>query len=118
MAHLPVLFYSLAASLVIAFRNPDSLTNVLTMDDLIAKMDVDFSLFGLLVSAKLPIFLDTVFSTVTNPFYWWMFFIAWFGLKEVWRLKRAGIITILALWVLFNGFWAWGSYALAGAFTA
>ena len=117
-AYIPLGIYSLLAGLVIFFRNPDAMTNVLTMEELMTKMDVDFSLFGLFAGFEVPVFLDTLLSNLTNPFYWWFFFISFFGLKEIWRLKKAGIITILALWMLFTALYAWGSYALAQAFTA
>jgi hypothetical protein len=94
------------------------MTNVLTMEELMTKMDVDFSLFGIFAGFEVPVFIDTILSNLTNPFYWWFFFISFFGMKEIWRLKKAGIITILALWIVFGALYAWGSYSLAQAFTA
>ena len=118
IAFIPIGFYSLFAALLLLLRNPDFMTNVLSMEDFMGKMDSNFSLFGLLVSAELPVFLDTALSTLTNPFYWWMFFIAWFGMKEEWRLKKSGTITVLVIWVILTGLWAQMSYSFAGMFTA
>lgn len=117
-AYIPLGIYSLLAGLMIFFRDPDTMTNVLTMEELMTKMDVDFSLFGIFAGFEVPVFIDTILSNLTNPFYWWFFFISFFGMKEIWRLKKAGIITILALWIVFGALYAWGSYSLAQAFTA
>ena len=118
LALLPLAIESLVKSLILVFRNPDYFLNVLSMQDLNQKMNIDISLSALLVNADMMFPVKTILSIITNPFYWWMFYICWFGMKEIWHIKKSGIITTMAIWFFCTAMFRWFSYSMVQTYSA
>jgi len=115
-AFIPLGLAALMNGIMIISRNPDYYLNMLTMADVMDKMNAPFSLYTLLINADLPLWIELFLNTLTSPFHWWFGYIVVTGAKEVLRVppKKSIILVVIYLLLVIN--YQWGTMSMASAF--
>lgn len=118
IAAIPSAIYSVVGLLIVFFRDPKTMVNVLSMKELMDSFNVRISLSGIFLSDfNLPIFFRNLLDNLTGPFYWWFLIVAWFGLKHVWHLDSKKTSIFLSIWVIVSAaFYSGYEYFIAGLF--
>jgi len=115
-AFIPIAISAVINGIILISRNPDYYLNMLTMADLIEKMNAPLSLYTLLFNADLPLWIELFLNTFTSPFYWWFGYIMVMGSKEILRVPPKKSIILIIIYLLLYINYQWGTMSMAQAF--
>ena len=100
-ALIPVAFQEAVRGIILSFKDPQNIGNVLTIEKYREATGLSMSLLSLFELSAIPRFAEYIALSLTNPFYLWALAIALLGGHSVYKIKTFKMAAALAIIIIF-----------------
>jgi hypothetical protein len=102
-ALIPQAIQEVLRGVILVFKDPTQIGNVLTLAEYAEATEISFSLLSLFDISGLPGIVEYILFNLTNPFFLWALAIGLFGGISVYRIKAGKMGMALGVMVLIFG---------------